>query len=457
MASTSRIIAGALLAFLTLIASLAVLPEPASAARGQRDQKVTICHRTNSRTNPYDQIAIATSAAVAGHSAHTGPIFGPDVDHWGDIIPPIRPGLPRGRNWTAEGQGLLANGCESEPDVGPLPSAAIGDAGCTGTTPAVTVTVHNDADATQPATFTIRVDGVDVQTLGPLAPGESDSVTLTAAGEDATATIEVLSGGEVIAARVVTVDCEPGPPAVDIEASSGCDGASAVGDLQVTNNGAAPVTVTLLVDGSQVGQDVVVAPGATETRSITLPDVEDRTITVSLELDGAEVASYTVTPDCVAPVPEPSARVAGTVCPPPLATVVLANTGDPDSAVVYTIRVDDKPVQRSAPLYGGDTTTIVVDLSAYEDQTVHVVAGYNTTVVVDQTVTVDCQPDSGGGGDGGDGGGGGSQGGQSTGTGALPVVGSPVPAGVVALGVLLLVAGGALTLLGLRSGRASRP
>ena len=78
------------------------------------------------------------------------------------------------------------------------------------------MTVSNDADATAPAFFTIFVDGDLVQTVGPIAPGDSQTVTLTGGGlparENQTFTVEVRSGGEVIAAEVVSVDCDPPPP-----------------------------------------------------------------------------------------------------------------------------------------------------------------------------------------------------------------------------------------------------
>ncbi len=64
------------------------------------------------------------------------------------------------------------------------------------------MTVTNGADATAPAFFTILVDGVVVETIGPVAPGDSETVTLTGGGlgleEDQTITVEVRSGGEII-------------------------------------------------------------------------------------------------------------------------------------------------------------------------------------------------------------------------------------------------------------------
>jgi ABC-type sugar transport system substrate-binding protein len=88
MTFSLRRTASALVVLVAIAAGLAVISEPASAAP---EEKVTICHRTNSRTNPYNQQAVAKSSAVEGHASHDGPIFGPDVDNWGDIIPPSRP------------------------------------------------------------------------------------------------------------------------------------------------------------------------------------------------------------------------------------------------------------------------------------------------------------------------------------------------------------------------------
>ncbi|MFC7495198.1 MULTISPECIES: hypothetical protein [unclassified Nocardioides] len=458
MATPSRALAGALLTLGLLAALLTVVPDPAEAAP---KEKVKICHRTNSRTNPYNQLNDAEEAVVEGHAGHTGPIFGPDVEKWGDILPPIEPGLPDGLNWTAEGREILDNGCEMPPDPGPMPGASIADATCTGTTPSVEVTVSNAADATDPATFTIRVNGADVQTVGPIAPGDSTTVTLAGVPENQVAAVEVLSDGEVIASRVVTADCSPGPPPVSIQAALDCVEQAAQATLQVTNNGVAPLSVVLQVDGEQIGDPVAVAPGATESRTIDASRWEDQAVTAQLLVDGVVVATYTVTPDCQPPVPRPAARVSGLECPPERVTVVLGNDGDPDSTVVFFIRVDDRPVRRSAPLYGGDTTTIVADLTRLSGRTVHVQAGYNDRVVVNRPITIPCaaEADSGmaGGGEdaGGDGGtdsgnGNGTQGGVATGEGALPSVGSPVPIGIAVLGGCLLAAGAALLLLSRR-------
>jgi hypothetical protein len=420
--------------------------------------QVTICHRTNSRLNPYNNITIAEEAVIRrGHSGHTGPIFAPGVEDWGDIIPPV-PGLPGGLNWP-EGQSVLNDGCEAQPDVGPLPSASIGQAQCVGTTPQIDVTVSNGADATAPAFFTILVDGAVVETVGPVAPGDSRTVTLTGdpgggleGQENQTITVAVRSGGEVIDSRVITVDCPPPPPDVDVTAQLVCVGEVAQGSVTVANNGQQPVTVTATVDGAPAGTPLVVGAGATESATADLSAFEDQTITVAILVDGNEVATYIATVDCVDPKASPSVSVAGEECPPPSTTVTLGNTGDPDSQVVFVILVDGKVVQRSAPIFGGDTTTIVGDLAQFEDQTVVVELRANGKVLGSRTIHVNCttvagasastaQPASTRSG---------GFPGSSTGSGALPSVGAGFGPSVIALGLGLVVVGALLIAAGTR-------
>jgi len=89
----------------------------ASAPPKPSDGKVTLCHATSSKTNPYTVITVDMAAVVSGgHGDHTGPVF-PQAK-WGDIIPSF-PGFA-GLNWPA-GQPILDAGCsttEQPPIVG---------------------------------------------------------------------------------------------------------------------------------------------------------------------------------------------------------------------------------------------------------------------------------------------------------------------------------------------------
>ncbi len=83
-----------------------------------KEKKVTICHRTNSNKNPYNEITVSPFSIVKdnGHDTHEGPVWNPDLKaqgtKWGDIIPEFEysEGTYPGKNMD-EGSAILENGC----------------------------------------------------------------------------------------------------------------------------------------------------------------------------------------------------------------------------------------------------------------------------------------------------------------------------------------------------------
>ncbi len=91
------------------------------------EDKITICHRTDSVTNPYNVLSVDPDAADGNtgndngrgdHSEHTGPVATSQAmaqalkdakQEWGDIIPPHD--NYGGLNWTPDGQAIYRNGC----------------------------------------------------------------------------------------------------------------------------------------------------------------------------------------------------------------------------------------------------------------------------------------------------------------------------------------------------------
>lgn len=118
------------------------------------DHKITICHATDSYTNPYVVITVdVASVKFAGHEGHDGPIFFPDIpkhEKWGDIIPPTSDDGTRQvtpKNWTPEGQAILENGCN-------LPGSTTTTAPTTTTQPSETTTTGSPTSTTETSSTT---------------------------------------------------------------------------------------------------------------------------------------------------------------------------------------------------------------------------------------------------------------------------------------------------------------
>jgi hypothetical protein len=101
------------------IAVLAVTVAAASTATAQ-DHKVTLCHATASRTNPYVSITVDYHSIVQqGHGEHDGPVYVEGIgERWGDIIPAFDLGegaVFDGQNLDSGGHAILDGGCVAAP------------------------------------------------------------------------------------------------------------------------------------------------------------------------------------------------------------------------------------------------------------------------------------------------------------------------------------------------------
>jgi LPXTG-motif cell wall-anchored protein len=146
----------------------------AAASKGNSNGKQTICHATNSNTNPYVVITPNKNGDLDGHAKqHTGPIWNPTLKDqhisWGDIIPPFdyndhgTPAHFNGLNWTATGQAWFANGCKA-------PSGG-GGGGSTGETTGASTTGETTTGQTTTGETTTG------QTTGTTTAGETTGTT----------------------------------------------------------------------------------------------------------------------------------------------------------------------------------------------------------------------------------------------------------------------------------------
>ncbi len=124
--SKTKRIASTLAAGVLLFSQFAVVPTVGATNSWPTTDpnKISICHADSAINNPYQAITVDKSAAdgIAGnsgqqpdHYSHNDPVFNSNMqqgDDWGDIIPPIA-GVHAGLNWSAAGQAIWNNKCET--------------------------------------------------------------------------------------------------------------------------------------------------------------------------------------------------------------------------------------------------------------------------------------------------------------------------------------------------------
>jgi LPXTG-motif cell wall-anchored protein len=101
-----------------MVVAIGVASPGAHATPPRPEHKITLCHRTDSYTNPYVTITVDVASVLHhGHDGHGGRVFFaaiPKHEKWGDIIPPFNFGsgeIYGGKNWTSEGTVLFNQGC----------------------------------------------------------------------------------------------------------------------------------------------------------------------------------------------------------------------------------------------------------------------------------------------------------------------------------------------------------
>ncbi|MBX7110391.1 MAG: hypothetical protein K1X87_00910 [Dehalococcoidia bacterium] len=180
---------------------------PASA---QTDQ-VTLCHRTDSVTNPYVRITVSTSAVVSeGHSGHLGVVATSQAQAesikasgqmWGDIIPPLPNvvGLEGGLNWDA-GKAVYYNNCGYPMGTPTATATLTGTATMTATATATatgTATATSTATRTATATATPTRTATSIPTTVPTTPSTGGGAT----GGGITGGVQGAGPGLVLAPR----------------------------------------------------------------------------------------------------------------------------------------------------------------------------------------------------------------------------------------------------------------
>lgn len=192
-----------------LFVAIGLVPA-ANATQPNPEHKVTLCHATDSYSNPYVVITVdIASVKFQGHNGHEGPVFFPAIPKhtkWGDIIPPFDYGPGRtyaGKNWTADGMAIHDNGCVLPPPpvtTAPPTTAPPTTAPPTSTTLAPTTTAPTTAPpTTAPPTST---------TLAPTTtlPGTTTTVpTGTTSSTSTTTPIEPSGTTTTVPAATTTI------------------------------------------------------------------------------------------------------------------------------------------------------------------------------------------------------------------------------------------------------------
>lgn len=194
---------------------VALLHVPTAGATKPNDEgehKVTLCHATDSYTNPYVEVTVdVASVHFEGHVGHTGPVFYPAIPKhtkWGDIIPSFDYGEGHsyaGMNLSDEGLKILENGCNFECPVTTTTEEV------TTSTQAVTTTTVPNTTTTLPTTTTQPVTTTSLHVSTTL-PTTTSSVVTTSSLNSTTLTSPTTTGVSSSPTSSGPISLVPAPP-----------------------------------------------------------------------------------------------------------------------------------------------------------------------------------------------------------------------------------------------------
>jgi LPXTG-motif cell wall-anchored protein len=140
----------------------------AGATEPNPDHQVTLCHRTDSYSNPYEEFTVDVASVLGeeGHDSHNGPVFYPEIPkhtEWGDIIPAFDfgPGEQYAGKNVPEGQSILDAHC-TVPSVTTTTGEATTTTEGGTTTSEATTTTEGGTTTTDGSTTTEGTSGVTV-------------------------------------------------------------------------------------------------------------------------------------------------------------------------------------------------------------------------------------------------------------------------------------------------------
>ena len=294
----------------------------------------TICHASNSNTNPYQQNPPSFTAQAGGHDDHKGPIWYHNIPTaWGDIIPPFDyddggvikhyPGL----NWGVSGQEIWANDCDAVyPDLAIVKtSSGNGNEGGTGSYFLNVSNVGNGTAFGTAAAPLVVTDTMPTGVVATAASGAGWTCTVAAAGASIRCERPTdLSPGAAAGQITVSVDW------TTTGSKSNTGTVATVTGEKVTSNNTSTITTTVagpLLSGSVVktsdadgdtnwtSDETTPTAGADVTFRATVTNNSGVTVNLGALSDNYGAApGTTITPACAAAKPATLAAGASYTC-----------------------------------------------------------------------------------------------------------------------------------------------